>query len=101
MTQVDELNLACGEDNTLEDKIGTIVEAIATTEAGNLKKLFLNYIDLSLVDRCILAKMATQVEDLRLGGGDILGEHQVKIIIQAIAAGPVKLKKISLCDIPK
>ena len=50
MTQVDELNLACGEDNTLEDKIGTIVEAIATTEAGNLKKLSLHGIDLSLAE---------------------------------------------------
>ena len=93
---MDELNLACGEDNTLEDKIGTIVEAIATTEAGNLKKLSLHGIDLSLVDSSLLVKMATQVEDLRLNGVDILEEDQVKTIFQTIATGPGKLKRMSL-----
>ena len=58
--------------------------------------ILLNNFDLSLVDRCLLAKMTTHVEDLRLQGGDILEEDQIKTIFQAIAAGPGKLKRISL-----
>ena len=97
MTQVEELELSYGrEDYTLgQDKIGTIVEAIATTKAGNLKKLSLCGVDLSLVDSCLLAKMATQVEELRLQGV-ISEEDQVKAIFQSIATGPGKLKKIKL-----
>ena len=96
VTQVEEFELACEENATLVDEIGTIVEAIATTVAGNLKKLSLFAIDLSVVDSGLLAQMATQVEELRLGGGHILAEDQVKAIFQTIAAGPGKLKKISL-----
>ena len=96
VTQVEEFELGCEENATLADEIGTIVEAIATTVAGNLKKLSLFAIDLSVVDSGLLAQMATQVEELRLGGGHILAEDQVKAIFQTIAAGPGKLKKISL-----
>ena len=60
-----------------------------------MKKLSLFCIDLSLVDGCLLAKMATQVEELRLQGV-ISDEDQVKAIFQTIAAGPGKLKKIKL-----
>ena len=76
----------------MRDQIGTIVEAIANTEAGTLKILRLTDIDLGLVEGSLLARMATQVEDLGLYSD--VDEDQANKIFEAIAAGPGRLKEL-------
>ena len=95
--QLEELYL-CGNSNNenerMRDQIGTIVEAIANTEAGTLKILRLHTIDLSLVEDSLLARMATQVEDLQLDSD--VDEDQAKAIFEAIHVGPGRLKELSI-----
>lgn len=92
--QLEELSLfgwGSGSEH-MRDQIGTIVEAIANTEAGTLKLLRLYRIDLGLVEDCLLARMATQVEDLELHSD--FDEDQANKIFEAIAAGPGRLKEL-------
>ena len=93
-TQLEHLHIDGNERQPMKDQIGIIVEAIANTEAGTLKKLGLNKIDFSLVDCGVLARMATQVGELDLDSR--LLSNQVKAIFEAIAAGPGKLKELTI-----
>ena len=95
--QLEELNLVGTRNgNMMRDQIGTIIEAVAAVEAPTLKNLVLYNIDFGLVDGCLLARMVTQVENLKLSSDNILDEDQAKAIFGAIAAAPGKLKKLSL-----
>ena len=82
------------ETDHMEDQIGTIVEVIANTEAGTLKILRLQRIDLSLVEVSLLAGMATRLEDLQLNLD--LDEDQSEATFEAIAAGPGRLKELEI-----
>ena len=91
-TKLEELQLCgYGWNRCIRDQIGTIVEAIAT-EVVTLKTVGLHYIDFSLVDGHLLARMTTQVKDLQLYSN--LDQDQVKAILEAIALAPGKLKKL-------
>ena len=77
----------------------TIVTAIAN-ETSNLRRLNIST-DLRLVSSRLVAKMATQVEELELGS--LKKEEQVKVLFGVIAdrwgdrwSGPGKLKRMTL-----
>ena len=54
-------------------------------------------VDFSLVDCGVLARMATQVGELQLDFyKNYLDDNQVKAIFEAIAAGPGKLKELTI-----
>ena len=91
--QLEELQLL-RRNRRMRDQIGTIVEAIANTEVGTLKTLSLHGIDLGLVEGCLLARMATQVEELKLYSN--FDQDQAKAIFEVIAAGPGRLKKLEI-----
>ena len=95
VTQLEELDLGGSSVNDcMRDQIGPIVNAIATTGAGTLKKLNLRYIDVSLVDAQSLGRMATQVEELQVTAD--LSEDQAKAIFGAVANGPKNLRELTV-----
>ena len=97
VTHLEELELH--STNTFSrDDITTIVTAIGANESTKLKKLTIST-SLRSVDSCLVAKMATQVENLTLlfQVGEGLKKEQMRTIFEAIAAcGPIKLKRLFL-----
>jgi len=92
-TQLEELHLSgTFSGGPMKDQIGTIVEAIATTKPQTIRKLKANcMMDFSSVDRWVLARRTTQVEDLELDLSSS-GAGQMKAIFDAIALGPGRLR---------
>ena len=97
MTHLEELELH--STNTFSrDDLTTVVTAIGANESTNLKKLTIST-SLRSVESCLVAKMATQVENLTLlfQVGEGLKKEQMRTIFEAIAAcGPIKLKRLFL-----
>ena len=97
MTHLEELELH--STNTFSrDDITTVVTAIGANESTKLKKLTIST-SLRSVESRLVAKMATQVENLTLlfQVGEGLKKEQMRTIFEAIAAcRPGKLKRLFL-----
>lgn len=95
VTQLEELELSSANTEISRNDIVTIVRTIATNETSNLKKLTIRTA-LRSVDSRLLAKMATNVHDLRLHFA--VDEGQVRAIFGTIATGPGwgKLRRMTL-----